>query len=104
MSGHCTDGRDADEFETKNNVVSIDGVDAVRIRPWRDDCRRFRAVNPYCRRWSDGSWSFDCERSGWCPGDVIAPLSFDLTGRLGPGEHSLAATVENVRPRDEEGN
>jgi hypothetical protein len=104
VSGHCTDGRGADEFETKDNVVLVDGVEALRVRPWRDDCLQFRAINPYCRRWSDGSWSSDYDRSGWCPGDAVAPMAFDLTGLLAPGEHTIGVTVENVRPRDEDGN
>jgi len=104
VSGHCTDGTDADEFQTKDNVVAVDGTEVARFRPWRDDCRQFRAVNPYCRRWSDGSWSSDYDRSGWCPGDAVAPLSFDLTSSLPPGEHAVTVTVENVRPRDENGN
>jgi hypothetical protein len=63
-SGHCTDGRGADEFESKDHVITVDGREVLRFRPWRDDCRDFRAVNPYCRRWSDGSWSADYSRSG----------------------------------------
>lgn len=99
VSGHCTDGRGADEFESKDNVIAVDGVEALRFRPWRDDCRQFRAINPYCRRWSDGSWSSDYDRSGWCPGDVVKPLAFDVTGALKAGEHTVTVNVEDVRPR-----
>ena len=45
-SGHCTDGMGADEFETKDHVISVDGAEAYRFRPWRDDCRRFRESIP----------------------------------------------------------
>lgn len=103
-TGHCTDGTDADEFITKDNVLLIDGREAYRWRPWRDDCRQFRDVNPYCARWSDGSWSSDYSRSGWCPGDVSAPVIVDLSGFLGPGEHTLAWRVEEIRPKDPAGN
>jgi len=102
-SGHCTDGRGADEFVTKDHVVAVDGFVVERFRPWRGDCRRFRELNPYCRRWADGSWSSDYSRSGWCPGDRVAPLELDLTDHLGPGPHRLSLRVEDIRPRDEEG-
>jgi hypothetical protein len=103
VSGHCTDGTDADEFVQKDNVISVDGRVVYRYRPWRDDCRAFRERNPYCRRWSDGSWSCDYSRSGWCPGDVVRPLQLDLTDHLTPGRHALRFVVEDVRPKDEKG-
>ncbi len=103
-TGHCTDGRDADEFIPKDNVLLIDGTEVLRWRPWRDDCGNFRAVNPYCARWSDGSWSSDYSRSGWCPGDITLPKIFDATEWLPPGEHTVTWRVEDIRPRDEAGN
>jgi hypothetical protein len=103
VSGHCTDGRDADEFQTKDNVLRVDDRVVYRYRPWRDDCRSFRDLNPYCRRWSDGSWSCDYDRSGWCPGDVVAPLVLDLSDPLTPGPHRLRFEIEDIRPRDENG-
>jgi hypothetical protein len=104
VSGHCTDGTDADEFVQKDNVIYVDGQVVYRFRPWRDDCRELRAVNPYCRRWSDGSWSCDYSRSGWCPGDIVKPLELDLTDHLTPGKHTIRFVVENVRPKDAKGN
>jgi hypothetical protein len=104
VSGHCTDGRGADEFETKDNVLFVDGTEVRRFQPWRDDCRQFRAINPYCRRWSDGSWSCDYSRSGWCPGDLVEPLRFDLSAELGTGEHVIEFAIEDIRPADEAGN
>lgn len=103
VSGHCTDGIDADEFVKKDNVISVDGVVVYRYQPWRDDCRRFREINPYTRRWSDGYWSSDYSRSGWCPGDYVKPLELDLTDHLTPGVHSIRFTIENVRPKNEKG-
>ncbi len=101
-SGHCSDGRGADEFITKDNVVLIDGAEVLRWRPWRDDCDELRHLNPYCKRWSNGYWSSDFERSGWCPGDVVRPMVIDVTGWLPPGEHEVTWRVENIRPEDEE--
>jgi hypothetical protein len=103
VSGHCTDGRDADEFVSKPNVIRIDGRELVRFKPWRDDCLQFRARNPYCRRWSDGNWSSDYSRSGWCPSDAVAPLVFDATRELGSGEHEIAFAIESIRPRGSDG-
>lgn len=100
VSGHCTDGRGADEFIKKDNVISVDGRVVFRYQPWRDDCRRFREINPYTKRWSDGYWSSDYSRSGWCPGDVVEPLTLDLTDHLTPGEHEINLMIENIRPRD----
>ncbi len=104
VSGHCTDGTDADEFVQKDNVIRVDGQVVHRYRPWRDDCKRFRAVNPYCRRWTDGSWSCDYSRSGWCPGDTVAPLELDLTDHLTAGRHTVHFVIENIRPKDGKGN
>lgn len=103
VSGHCTDGRGADEFESKDNVITVDGVVVHRYRPWRDNCRDFRAINPYCRRWSDGSWSCDYDRSGWCPGDIVEPLVLDLTDHLTPGSHDINLQIDDVRSKDDEG-
>lgn len=102
-SGHCTDGRDEDEFVPKDNVIRVDNRVVHRFRPWRDDCRKFREINPYTRRWSDGSWSSDYSRSGWCPGDVVKPLVLDLTDHLSAGKHTLSFMVENIRPVDTAG-
>jgi hypothetical protein len=99
-TGHCTDGTDADEFITKDNVLLVDGREVYRWRPWRDDCRDFRAVNPYCAKWADGSWSSDYSRSGWCPGDVADPEFIDLSEWLTPGDHVVTWQVEDIRPKD----
>lgn len=103
VSGHCTDGRGADEFVSKDNVILIDHIEIHRYRPWRDDCRRFRDVNPHCRRWFDGSWSADFSRSGWCPGDVVMPQPIDVTRYLSAGDHRLEFAIEEIRPQDESG-
>jgi hypothetical protein len=102
-TGHCTDGTDADEFISKANVISVDGVVVARFHPWRDDCRRFRERNPYTTRWTDGSWSSDYSRSGWCPGVEVLPEEFDLTDHLSPGGHVVGFHVEQMRPKDDQG-
>ncbi|UCH83323.1 MAG: hypothetical protein JSW50_12800 [Candidatus Latescibacterota bacterium] len=101
-TGHCTDGRGADEFQSKDNVIWVGGKEVYRFKPWRDDCLRFRTINPYCARWADGSWSSDYSRSGWCPGDEVLPVAIDLTDILTPGRHTIGFAIENVRPRGED--
>jgi Peptide-N-glycosidase F, C terminal len=103
-TGHCTDGVDADEFVSKANVIAVDGFVVARFHPWRDDCRSFRDRNPYCARWTDGSWSSDYSRSGWCPGVEVLPQEFDLTDHLRAGRHTIRIAIEDMRPRDAKGN
>lgn len=103
-TGHCTDGIDEDEFVSKANVISVDGRVVARFHPWRDDCRQFRDRNPYCSRWTDGTWSSDYSRSGWCPGTEVLPTEFDLTDALPPGRHTIRFVIENMRPKDAKGN
>lgn len=101
VSGHCTDGTDEDEFESKFNVVKVDGREVLRYKPWRNDCTDFRDINPFTRHWPDGTWSSDYSRSGWCPGDWVRPLVTDLRKDLTPGPHEMQFSIEDVRPRDE---
>lgn len=101
VSGHCTDGSGADEFMPKDNVIYVDNRVVHRFQPWRDDCRNFRDQNPYTRRWSDGYWSSDYSRSGWCPGDKVDPFQIDLTDHLTAGRHNLRFVIENVRPEND---
>jgi hypothetical protein len=103
-TGHCTDGTDADEFISKANVISVDGVVVARYHPWRDDCRRYRERNPYTSHWTDGSWSSDYSRSGWCPGVEVSPMEIDLSDHLTPGKHRIRFVVEGMRPKDGNGN
>ena len=103
-TGHCTDGRDEDEFVSKANVISVDGVVVERFHPWRTDCEENRAINPYCSRWTDGSWSSDYKRSGWCPGREVVPREIDLSDALTAGTHRVRFAIEGMRPKDADGN
>ena len=102
-TGHCTDGTDEDEFVSKANVISVDGFVVYRFHPWRNDCWEFRDRNPYTARWSNGYWSSDYGRSGWCPGDEVTPVEIDLTDHLTEGSHKIRFVIENMRPKNEEG-
>jgi hypothetical protein len=103
-TGHCTDGTDADEFISKANVISVDEQVVARFHPWRSDCRKYRDRNPYTSHWTDGTWSSDYSRSGWCPGCEVVPQEFDLTDHLTAGQHSIQFRIENMRPKDDKGN
>ncbi len=102
VSGHCTDGNGADEFESKENVITIDDSEVHRYKPWRDDCKNFRDRNPTSGRWGD-VWSSDLDRSGWCPGDIVYPVILDVSSELNSGSHNLAYWIENIRPKNVNG-
>jgi hypothetical protein len=103
-TGHCTDGTDADEFISKANVISVDNDVVMRFHPWRTDCRKNREINPYTSHWTDGTWSSDYSRSGWCPGCEVIPQEFDFTDHLTAGKHTIKFLIENMRAKDEKGN
>lgn len=102
VSGHCTDGSGADEFVSKDNVIAIDENEIHRYKPWRDDCFNFRDRNPTSGRWGD-VWSSDLDRSGWCPGDIVYPVILDVTDKLNDGPHNFSYWIENIRPKDIDG-
>ncbi|MBZ0266491.1 hypothetical protein K8I28_17670 [bacterium] len=103
-TGHCSDGRGADEFISKPNIIKVDDIAVERLHPWRDDCRQYRDRNPYTGKWSNDTWSSDYSRSGWCPGTVVKSIEIDLTDHLTTGTHKVRFIVENMRPEDEDGN
>ena len=105
-SGHAMDGRGGDEFVTRTHRIYVDGKKVYEARPWRTDGRRFRGVNPESGRWNvDGKevWSSDLDRSGWMPGDAVAPMVVDLSRYLTPGEHTVEYEIVGIRPQDEKG-
>lgn len=91
-SGHCTDGRGADEFVPKTHKIFVDDELVYDYVPWRDDCEKFP---------SDGNYWLS--RSGWCPGDKVYPVKLDLSEQLSPGEHEIRFWVEDIRPRGSDG-
>ena len=100
-SGHCSDGTGSDEFVQKENVIYLDGKEILNYVPWRDDCKNFRPYNPKSGKWGD-TWSSDLPRSGWCPGDIVHPVKFDITN-ITPGEHKIRFQVKEIRPPDTKG-
>ncbi len=91
-SGHCTDGRGADEFESKYNVIMINGNLVTRYKPWRSNCSNFP---------SNGNYWYS--RSGWCPGDKVYPVILDVTEQLPSGLQDISYYIENIRATNTEG-
>lgn len=94
-SGHGGQ-RSGDEFNKKDHVVSVDGVEVLRFVPWREDGPLFRAFNPTSGKWDGDVWSSDLSRSNWIPGDQVLPMIFELGSYLAPGRHSIHFQVENM--------
>lgn len=82
-SGHGGDSA-GDEFNMKENIITINN-NTIHIIPWRDDCRRFRSLNPTSAKWEGDLWSSDLSRSGWCPGDLSLPYIYNVTDKLNQG-------------------
>jgi len=97
VSGHCTDGRGADEFESKDNVIAIDDLEIHRYKPWRSDCENFAKQNA-------GGGTYWYSRSGWCPGDKVYPVVLDVSDKMNGGLHNLSYWIENIRPKGSDGN
>lgn len=109
-SGHHADQTsNSDEFNQRMHHISVDGVEVWSGIPWRTDGPNFRSVNPTSGRWDgnhDGDttdpypidqWSSDFPRSGWVPGDEVAPYKFDMTPYLGDaGTHTVSLTIDNM--------
>jgi len=97
-SGHSINGN-RDEFYTKDNVLYIDNEEIYRFSPWRTDCGNFKSRNPYSGSWYDGGqkvYSYELDRSGWCPGDKVYPVVLDITEYVEPGQHEVRFAIENI--------
>ena len=87
-----------DEFQTKFNVIKVDGKEILRYKPWRNDCYNMRHKNPYSGRWNRNGkivWSSDFPRSGWCPGDKVVPKQVELRD-LKPGKYTFEFDVKDI--------
>ncbi len=106
---HHTQTGNSDEFNRRRHRLFIDGVQVWTGIPWRTDGPNFRDVNPTSGRFdgnSDGDttdpypidvWSSDFPRSGWVPGDEVAPYLIDVTEYIEPGRtHDVELTIAGV--------
>jgi hypothetical protein len=104
-SGHASDGTGGDEFITRTHVLTIDGKEVARWRPWLEEGGTLRAANPWSGRTRLGGrerWSSDLDRSGWRPGQIVEPLYLPAP-ELTPGEHTIELRIEGIRPKDQTG-
>jgi hypothetical protein len=104
-SGHASDGTGGDEFITRTHILTIDGVEVARWRPWLEEGGTLRAANPWSGRGVFGGrerWSSDLDRSGWRPGEIVQPIYFPAP-ELTPGKHVIALRIEGIRPKDQQG-
>lgn len=81
-----------DEFNPKENVIYIDGVQRFTHTPWRCDCATFRDQNPVSGNFWNGVSSSDYSRSGWCPGTATNPVYFNLNN-LKQGQHTIRIAI-----------
>lgn len=68
----------AAEFSPKTHHLLVEGIGTQTFDQylWRDDCE----LNPLSPQ--AGTWQFD--RAGWCPGDMVAPWDYDITYLISP--------------------
>jgi hypothetical protein len=88
-SGHGFGGTDnAAEFSEKTHWVEVNGTRRFDQFLWRNDCGQ-NPISPQA-----GTWQYN--RAGWCPGDIVHPFVYDLTPYVTPGQQ---VTVDyNMQP------
>lgn len=101
--GHAS----GDEFTENINLVYLDNHLIKSWLPWKDDCYKYRGLNPSSGVWYDTVRykgeiieeriaSSDFSRSNWCPGSNVQPTIIDL-GLLKPGKHQLKIKIPTAQ-------
>lgn len=67
----------AAEFMEANHHMWVNGVDKFTHHLWKDDCNQ-NSCSP-----QSGTWEYP--RAGWCPGQQVNPVWFNVTDLLTPG-------------------
>ena len=67
-----------DEFNEKENIISLNGNEIKKFIPWIESCKEYRKWNPTSGNLPGGVTSSDLGRSNWCPGSVVLPISIPL--------------------------
>ncbi len=79
QTGHGQGNTDhAAEFAPKVHTVWVNGRPAFTHDLWRTDCGR-NLCSP-----QRGNWR--AARAGWCPGQTVEPVDYDLTAQAKPGQ------------------
>lgn len=87
-----------DEFNPKNNKITLDGNSLISYYPWRQDCGSYRDFNPASGNFSNGLSSSDLSRSNWCPGTVTNPIWIPV-GDLPAGKHRIELQIPMGAPQ-----
>ncbi|MGP1438165.1 MAG: PNGase F N-terminal domain-containing protein [Treponema sp.] len=70
---------DGDEFNKKQNIISLNDQELKKYVPWIESCEAYRKWNPNSKNnVHGGNSSSDLARSNWCPGSMVPPIIIDL--------------------------
>jgi len=103
---------EGDEFNQRNNIISLNDKELLIYPAWREDCAAFRRFNPSSGVWFvDTTWkgekikeriaSSDYSRSNWCPGSKVSPVVIDLP-TLKKGKNTIIIDIPNAQPTTED--
>ncbi len=99
----------AEEFCSRNHVISVDGAVVETIKPWRTDCKtlctlaHYGAPAPggfdYCQENPCGAISsVKAPRANWCPGSMTTPKAWETAALGAPGPHTFQWAISSVAP------
>jgi hypothetical protein len=76
ISGHGSDDNECGEFCSKYYDLKINGAAVSQKQLWKSDCG-LNDISP-----QTGTWLF--ERANWCPGQIVYPITHDLSSFTSP--------------------
>ncbi len=76
ISGHGSDDNGCGEFCSKYYDLKINGTQVSQKQLWKSDCGK-NDISP-----QTGTWLYD--RANWCPGQVVFPITHDITSLTSP--------------------
>jgi len=78
-TGHGQGNTDnAAEFKEVTHSIFLDGTKEYEQHLWNDDCATNNCTG------QQGSYQYS--RAGWCPGEDVQPMIYDLDGKYTPGQ------------------
>jgi hypothetical protein len=76
ISGHGSDDNGCGEFCSKYYDLKINGAAVSQKQLWKSDCGK-NDISP-----QTGTWLY--ERANWCPGQVVFPITHDISSLTSP--------------------
>lgn len=76
ISGHGSDDNECGEFCSKYYDLKINGTAVSQKQLWKSDCGQ-NDISP-----QTGTWLY--ERANWCPGQIVYPITHDLSSFTSP--------------------